>query len=357
MQYIYSASALESFCADIFFKSHVPILDAEILAQTLVRTDMRGVHSHGVVRISRYLKCVRAGGINPNIEPSILAEGPNFTRYDGRSGLGIPLAMKAVRRAVDIARQHTIGLVTVNHSDHFGAAGHYALYCAEQGMIGITMSNTCPLVAVTGSAGRVIGNNPLAYAVPAQKYRAVLYDVSMSVVASGKVELAHSHGERIPFGWILDPLGNPTTDPRHIYQNGAMLPFGGHKGYGLAVLVEVLAGALASAGILDEVKSWNETPGKDANTGHCFIAINIANLLSLEAFRHRIDDMITRMIQAPRAVGVDRIYYPGEIEFEREAAAEIGGIRLPDASVTALHEAADMVGLPMISGMKGDRSD
>ena len=169
----------------------------------------------------------------------------------------------------------------------------------------------------------------------------------MSVVASGKLIIAAAEGKKIPKDWILDANGNPTDDPNEIWHDAIMLPFAAHKGYGFAVMVELLSAVLAGAGITEDVKSWNTVPGRDADTGHCFIVLDPAFFGGLDEFKKRTDLLIDRLVATPPVAGVDRVRYPGEIEFEREADAEKNGVPLPDSSVDELRRAAKMTGVKL----------
>jgi len=341
------AALLKKSCVDVFTAVGVPEADAAIIAETLVLTDMRGIHSHGVIRSARYIDCINAGGIKPAAELQILNDSPCAIRTSAAGGLGIPAASRAAALAMERAKQHGVAVVTVNHSDHYGASGIYAMRCADRGLIGMSMSNTCPLVAPSGGAKATIGNNPFSYAAPGGKYRAILFDICMSVVASGKLIIAAAEGRKIPKEWILDANGNPTDDPSEIYRDAIMLPFAAHKGYGFAVMVELLSAVLAGAGITSDVNSWNTVPGRDADTGHCFIVLDPAFFGGLAEFKQRTDLLIDRLIATPPAAGVDRVRYPGEIEFEREADAEKNGVPLPDSSVDELRRVAKMTGVKL----------
>ena len=244
-------------------------------------------------------------------------------------------------RLIEQAGNLPVAVATVNHSDHFGAAGYYTMRGAEAGLIMFAMSNTVPLLAAPGGRAAVIGNNPFAYSAPGEKYRALLFDICMSRVASGKIEIAAKEGCSIPEGWILNSEGAPTTDPQDIYRNGIMLPFAEHKGYGFAVMVELLTGVLGGAGLLSGVHSWNRQPGLDADTGHCFIAFNPEFICGGARFRSRVDTMIDELKRSPVADG-QRVLYPGELEFEREQEARQNGVSLPDASVQELRRAAEL---------------
>lgn len=334
---------LQQECEKIFLKAGLTAEDATIVADTLITTDMRGINSHGVIRSARYIDCIQSGGIKPSVKPEILSESPVTAQISAAGGLGIPAATFAAKMTIDKALKGGVAVVTVNHSDHYGAAGIYALKCADAGLIGFSMSNTCPLVAPAGGAKATIGNNPFSYAAPGKKYRGLLFDICMSVVASGKIIIAAADGKEIPYGWILDKDGKPTNDPMQIYKDAIMLPFSAHKGYGFAMMVEMLTGCLGQSGITEDVHSWNTVPGSDADTGHCFMAINPACFGGLEAFKERIDLLIDRMVATPPVLGCTKVFYPGEIEFEREQDALLNGVPVPEASLAELRRAAKLV--------------
>ena len=337
----YGVDELKARVAAIGAKAGIPAADAETIAEVLVTTDMRGVHSHGVVRIARYLDCIRAGGIKANAEIEILKESPSSLMVSAAGGLGIPAAKKTMDRLLAKAEKTAIAVATVNHSDHYGAAGYYSMMAADRGLVGFSMSNTCPLVAPTGGKAAAIGNNPFAYAAPGAKYRAVLFDICMSKVAAGKLVIADEAGQKIPEGLILTKDGRPTTDPGEIWKGAIMLPFAEHKGYGFAVMVEMMTAALGMSGMMSGVNSWNTQPGRDADTGHTFIVVNPAFFGGTDAFRSRVDAMIDELKRCPTQEGVKEILYPGELEWRREAAALADGIELPEASEKELARAEE----------------
>ena len=334
---------LKTRVAAIGAKAGIPAADAETIAEVLVTTDMRGVHSHGVVRIARYLDCIRAGGIRPDAKIEVLKESPSSLMVSAAGGLGIPAAKKTMDRLLAKASEAAIAVATVNHSDHYGAAGYYSMMAADRGFVGFSMSNTCPLVAPTGGRAAAIGNNPFAYAAPGAKYRAVLFDVCMSKVAAGKLVIAAEAGRKIPEGLILTKEGRPTTDPGEIWRDAIMLPFAEHKGYGLAVMVEMMTAALGMSGMMSGVHSWNTQPGRDADTGHSFIVVNPDFFGGKDAFKARVDAMIDELKRCPTVEGAKEILYPGELEWRREAAALRDGIDLPEASEKELARAEEMV--------------
>ena len=327
----------------IAVKGGIPADDAKMIADVLVVTDARGVHSHGVVRIARYLDCIRAGGIKPAADLVVLKESASSLMASANGGLGIPAAKRTMERLLAKASETAIAVATVNHSDHYGAAGYYSMMAADRGFVGFSMSNTCPLVAPTGGRAAAIGNNPFAYAAPGAKYRALLFDVCMSKVAAGKLVIAAEAGQKIPEGLILTKEGRPTTDPGEIWKDAIMLPFAEHKGYGLAVMVEMMTAALGMSGMMSGVHSWNTQPGRDADTGHSFIVVNPDFFGGKDAFKARVDAMIDELKRCPTVEGAKEILYPGELEWRREAAALRDGIDLPEASEKELARAEEMV--------------
>lgn len=323
-------------------KNGIPETDAKTIAEVLVLTDMRGIHSHGVVRLARYFDCIRAGGIKPAAEIEILKESPSSLMVSAAGGLGIPASRKTMDLLLKKAETNAISIATVNHSDHYGAAGYYSVLAAERGFVGLSMSNTCPLIAPTGGKARTIGNNPFAYAAPALKHRPVLFDVCMSKIAAGKLEIAMGAGKSVPEGLILTAGGEPTTDPSHVWKGAVMLPFAEHKGYGFAVMVELMTAALGMSGMMSGVNSWNMQPGRDADTGHTFVVVNPEFFGGIDEFRRRTDAMIDELKRCPLAAGATEILYPGELEWRREAAALADGLELPAASEQELLRAEGM---------------
>lgn len=338
-----SCRALEDFCRDILIACGVSEADAQTTAAVLVNADMRGVYSHGAIRLSGYVDCLRSGGVRAGAAPRIVAEGPSSARIDADRGLGIPASVFATEVARRKAEETGVGVVNVFNSHHHGACGYYSQSLALNGLVGIAMSTGDVIMAASGSAARAIGNNPFSYAVPAGKYRTICYDVAMSAVAAGKISIAAAERRAIPLGWLLDPEGRPTTDPDDYARGGALTPFGGHKGYGLSVMVEALAGLLSGAAMLSDIHAWNQDPGRSGNVGHCIIALDPGKLNPSVDLPARCEAMIEELAAARRAPGVERILYPGQLEHERERAARAEGIPLPQATLDALQGAAGRV--------------
>ena len=285
-----------------------------------------------------YVNCLKSGGVNRDAKPHIVNEGPSNALIDADRGLGIPATVYAVEVARQKLRESGIAIVNVFNSHHHGACGYYAQCLAREGYLSMVMSTGDIIMAPSGSADRAIGNNPFAYAVPAGKYRTICYDVAMSTVAAGKISIAADQNEQIPLGWLLDPLGNPTTEPKEYDKGGALVAFGGHKGYGLSIMVETFAGLLSGAAMLKDIHAWNRDPSISGNVGHCIIAMDPEKLNPGINLSRRAEEMIGQLASARKAPGVERILYPGQLEHEREDRAAAEGIALPQATLDALEK-------------------
>lgn len=310
--------------------------DARITADLLIRTDMRGIFTHGVVSLRRYAQQMRDRGVDPCAVPEITSEGPAWAQIDARQAVGMVAGHAGMTTAIHKARAAGIGIANVRHSNHFGAASAYTLMALEHDMIGLAMSNTDVVMNIPGGRGARIGNNPLSYAVPAGVHPPMVLDIAMSTVAGGKIVAARNRGAPIPEGWLTDGQGLPTTDPDVFTVEGALTPFGGHKGYGLALLVETLAGVLAGAAITTDILSWPKESRVGCNEGHSFIAIDVGVMMPMDQFLARMDELITRMKQAPKARGSERTYVPGEMEWESEQAAREHGVPLTQMALDSL---------------------
>ncbi len=327
---------LMAYCVEAMRACGMSSEDAQVTADVLVTTDSWGVHTHGTKHLGTYLARVRAGGIDAKAVPRIVNEGPGWAMIDGSKAMAMVSAHRAMEVAIEKARASGIGYAGVKRSTHFGAAGFYAHMAAAQDMMGIAMSNVDANMTVPGARGGVIGNNPFAYAVPAGKEHPVMLDVALSTVAAGKIIAAKERGEQIPDTWIVDENGLPTTKIADYPRIGTLLPMAGHKGYGLAVMVEVLASVMTGAAMTRDVKSWVLDLDQCTDEGHAFIAIDLRAMMPLDLFKERMDAMIKGIKDSPRAKGAERIYLPGEKEWEKREEALRNGIRLPADVVAGL---------------------
>jgi LDH2 family malate/lactate/ureidoglycolate dehydrogenase len=291
------------------------------------------------------MKNIRSGRLNANACEEVVAQGPAWAIVDAHYAMPPAVSYRSMRLAMRKAREAGMGYVGVRHSSHYGAAGFYANLAAENNMIGMSMCNVDPCMTVPGSKGKVLGTNPIAYAAPAGEERHVYLDIATSAVAATKIFSAKALGRTIPDNWLVDEEGLPTTDPSQYPEKGAQLPMAGHKGYGLAVWVEILTAVLTGAAMLGQVKSWVLDLPEPTNEGHAFIAIDVAQMMPLDEFKGRMDWMIREIKAAPLAKGAERIYLPGEIELERRDDALWQGILLPPDVVASLRGLAEDVGL------------
>ena len=336
-----SEENLTGFCARVMQVFGLSADHARQTAEVLVTTDTWGTHSHGTRQLLPLMHNVRKGGLFADAEPQVLTDGPGFAVVDGNYAMPMVTSRFAMQAAMDKARTAGIAYSAVRHSGHFGAAGYYAVMAAEHDMIGISMTNADICMTVPGARSSVMGTNPIAYAVPAGKERPVFLDIATSVVAISKVIAAKTAGKPIPEGWLVDERGLPTTSTDTYPDKGAVLPMAGHKGYGLALLVEILTGVLTGASFLSGIKRWLAPEPEPADEGHAFLAVNVESLMPLDQFKSRMDAMIDEVRSAPKAEGSDRIYLPGEMEWERRDAALRDGLQLPDYVLINLFAVAE----------------
>jgi len=339
---------LEQFCIEALTKVGVSECDARTTAEVLVTTDTWGIFTHGTKNLRGYIRRIRGGGLGARATPKVVKEGPAWAMVDGDSALGMVTSVLAMRTAIEKARRAGLAYVGVRNSCHFGAAGFYASLAIAENMIGIAMCNDRPTVTVPGSRSAVLGSNPLAFAVPAGSERPLLLDMATSTVAGGKVFAATARGEKIPGHWLVDANGLPTTDPSLFPASATLTPMAGHKGYGLALLIETLSGVLTGAAIAQHVLSWSFDDAS-LKTGHgaAFIAMDINSIMPVEQFKSRVDQTIREIREAPKAKGADRIYLPGEMEWERREKALAEGIDLPEDVASRLRSLADELGLKL----------
>lgn len=343
---------LKAFCKAALVKEGMKEEYAEIVAEVLSQTDAFGTNSHGTKNLHNYLKKFRAGGIDIAAEPEVIAEGPAFAAMDAHKALGMIPSVQAMELACKKAESAGIAIVTVRNSCHFGAAGYYANIAAKKGFIGLSMSNVDPNMTAPGARGMLLGNNPFAYAAPANTTPSVFLDIAMSNVASLKVVQARKDGKEIPATWIVDKDGLPTTDPSHYPEEGAMQPMAAHKGYGLSVMVELLTGILSGGctSMGGDIVSWCFEMEKPNNVCHTFIAINPTLFLGAEKVSDRVEDMAAVLRGAPKAKGSNRIFTPGEIEWGKYVIAEKEGFTIPadvEASLRGLSEESG-IALPVM---------
>ena len=340
---------LKGFCVAALEKSGMKPEHAIITADALSETDAYGTHSHGTKNLHGYIKKARAGGLDISAEPTVVKDGPAFAVVNANNCFGMVSSVYSMKCACDKARNAGIGIVTVKNSCHFGAAGYYANIAAKNGMIGIALSNVDPNMNAPGAREKAIGNNPIAYACPSESFPSVFLDIALSNVASLKVFQARAEGRKVPDTWIVDKDGLPTDNPANYPDEGAMQPVGGHKGYGLAVMVDVLTGVLSggATSMSGLIGSWVLDLGSTNNACHTFIAINPKMFCDESDLKERVEAMASSLRGLPKAKGSERIYLPGEMEWERYANAETNGISLPDDLLSSLIGLAEDVDITL----------
>ncbi|MBP1931925.1 Ldh family oxidoreductase [Ammoniphilus resinae] len=341
----YNAEKLKQLIIDSFMAAGLDQEQAEITGQHLIFADQHGVDTHGILRLPIYIKRIQEGLINktPNLEWS--NETNSSAVLDADNGMGHYITHLAMQKAIEKAKQHTISFITVKNGNHFGALASYTKMAAKQKMIGFITTNTAPLMAPTGGAERVLGNNPLSFAVPRKNEPPVVLDMACSNVAGGKLVLASKKGESIPLGWALDREGRPTTDPFEGFENGGvLLPIGGHKGYGLSLIMDILTGVLSGSNYGKNVNRLYDT-SKVTGIGYSMMVLNIESFLPMDIFEDRLEDLLHMVENSKKAMDVERIYLPGQMEEKiiRERLEQ--GVPLPDKLHAELLELSSELGL------------
>ncbi len=338
---MYDPATLTQLCVQLLKKCGLSNNDASTTANVLVAAELRDIPSHGLLRLSDYIRMLRNGRIRANATPKVIHQSPSTLTLDGDNGLGPVVANRAMEYAIEKARVAGSGWVAVQHSNHFGIAGYYAMKALPHHMIGLCMCNANPLVAPTFSAQGMLGTNPLAVAVPAGKEPPMVADFATAAIARGKVDLLHKQGMPIEKGFVQSSDGNPSTDPGILTRGGSILPlgssrkYGSHKGYCMAAIIDVFSALLSGANFGPFVPpsvAWlplkDGLPGK--GTGHFFGALRIDAFLPAKDFLSGMDLWIQTLRSARPAMGTERVLIPGDPEREAEAVNAKTGIRLKD---------------------------
>ena len=330
---------------------------ALLAADVLIRSDMRGIDSHGVARLSGYIRLWEKQRINSRPDIRIVHETPSTATIDGDSGLGLVVAPFAMKVAIGKAEKYGSGWVSVRNSNHFGIAGYHALMAVEKDMIGFAMTNASPLVAPTYANERLLGTNPMCYAFPAGKYPPVIVDMATSAAANGKLEIAQRSGSPVPGGWLQDAGGMISNDPHELKAGGSLLPLGSdkehgsHKGFGLGATVDILSAVLSGANYgpwVPPFVSFLEPPSDPVGKGigHFIGAMRVDGFRPVEEFKSHLDNWIERF-KAAKTVSADyKVIIPGEPELEAELERKFNGIPLIDAVVKDLKQLAEKLGVP-----------
>ena len=334
---IISEKDLTQLGIDAFIQLGLKPIDAKDVVQILVLADLFGLSTHGLSRIESYGDRLRIGGINP--QPQIVVEriASAMVRVNGDNGVGPLVGMRTLEAAMAVANDCGIGIALARGSNHFGPISPYALLAAEQGFATIIGSNATTTIAPWGGTDARLGNSPLGFGVPNPGGRPFLLDMAMSVVARAKIRNALKRGESIPNTWGTDAMGVPTTDPK-VALDGFLLPIGGHKGYGIALLVDLFAGLLSNAAYLTHIKSWQDAPDEPQNVGHFFILIDTKVLGSPEWLAQRMNDFASILTDSPPIDPSKPVIVPGSIELDRMAQQRQSGIEISLETIKQLQK-------------------
>lgn len=337
-----ASSDAESFVESVLTASGTPSENAKIVARALVLADLRGVDSHGINRIPSYIERLRQGVLDARATPVTTQITPVVAQVDGQNGFGFVAAHKGMARAIEMAHEYGIGFVSVKHSNHFGMSAWVVQQALDAGLMSLVFTNSSPALPVWGGREKLMGVSPIACGAPAGHERPFILDMAPSIAARGKIYKAARRGEKIPPDWALDGDGKPTDDPAKALQ-GVMLPMGGPKGSALAVMMDVFSGVLSGSAFAGQVTNPYD-PSRPADVGHFLIAMKPDLFMGLEDFKSRMDYLYQQVVGSDKMAGVDRIYYPGEIEQITHEERLKTGIPYVRGEIDALNKEADSVG-------------
>lgn len=328
----------------IFVAAGAPDDEAQLVSESLVRANLAGYDSHGVIRIIQYVNDIERGLIKPGAKIEVAKETKSSATLNGNWGFGQVIAKRAMELAISKARESAIGIVCAFNCNHVGRLADYTLMALRNDMIGVAMVNSTRFVAPFGGKERMLSTGPISFAFPSDLEFPLIIDISTSVVAEGKVRVMLHRGEKIPYGWIIDKDGNPSNNPKDLYDGGAILPLGGdeagHKGFGLGLAVEILSGILSGAGCAyEETKRGN---------GVFLEAINIEDFMPIEEFKRKVGDLIRAIKSSKPRPGWKEITVPGEPEYLVEKTRLREGIYVPDRTWEEIKQIAIKLGVSNI---------
>jgi len=343
--------SLRYYGVEAFTRAGLPEEGAQIVTEVQLEAHLRGQPTHNMGNVPGYAQRAASGAMNPRPNIRVERETRLHVHVDGDNGPGQWVSVVAMRHAIERARASGVGIAAAYHSNHFGAAGHYAWLAAQEGLIGICTTNGGPCLAPWGGATPTFGNNPLGVGIPTGGHPTFLLDIAMSVAAMGKIGLAMAEGQPMPPDWILDPRGQPSINPDDFRASRLGVPIGapaaGHKGYGLTMVMELLAGVLTGASFPWEHREARLAGRSDPNPnlGHFFMAIDPEMFMTMAEFKARVDDMIDAAKSAKLADGANEILVPGEMEMRARERNLREGVPLLPSTYRALLDYAQQAGL------------
>lgn len=336
----YAASDLEQFIARAMEAVDVPPADAKIIAELMTRADVQGSEGHGIFRLPQYIRRIKGGAVNvkPNIK--IAREAAGMALIDGDNGMGHLVMRYATEKAIEKAKTAGVAWVGVKWSNHAGPASLYAGMPVAHDMVGLYMAvGNANHLPPWGGIDMLLSTNPIAVAIPAGEEQSIVLDMATTVAAYGKVKTKAQRGEMMPEGWMMDREGKPLTDPKRANE-GFLLPIGGYKGYGLALIFGLLAGTLNRAAMGKDVVDFNADDTTPTNTGHAIVAINVEAFQPVAEFKNSVDVLVRDIRNSKKLPGVDRIHIPGEGSHAARADRLKNGVPLPEALLAALNQLA-----------------
>jgi LDH2 family malate/lactate/ureidoglycolate dehydrogenase len=336
-----SAKGLLTLAVDIFTAAGLPNDEAALVADALVLADLRGMQSHGVLRIPTYVGKIRGGGFRAGRKGRVLRETSATMLIDGEDGLGVVLTLRAMDEAIRKAREHGIAAAGVTNSNHYGEAAYYVLHAIRQDMIGIVATNGSPNMPAWGGVTKMTGPLPFTAGVPAGDMRPFVIDAALGMTNRGKLIYYAQKHEKIPPGWGVDRNAMPTEDPARVLDGGWILPIGGHKGFGITLFLEILAGVLTGGPVGAAIRDlYSTTSDVSQGLGHFVIAIDPSAFMPIDAFKQRMDDTIRAIKASTLAPGLERMTIPGEPEFELEEIRRQHGVPLVESVLDSLNTLA-----------------
>ncbi|WP_209124161.1 Ldh family oxidoreductase [Alkalihalobacillus sp. BA299] len=330
---------MRNFSNKCFVSLGMPKDEAEIITEVLLEADLREIHSHGFLRLPIYVERIQKGLIQNKASIKVEKDNDAIALLDGDYSAGQVVAYKAMEKSIEKAEQSGIGLVAVKNSNHFGISAYYANMATQKDKIGIVISNVAPLMPAIGGAEKIIGNNPIAIAAPSGDGNPIVLDMALSNTAFGKVLFAKENNKEIPKDWGVNSKGIPTTNPDEVINGGFLSPVGGPKGFGLAVMAEILTGVLASGPISKMIPSMYDVNQKQS-ISHFMLTIDIKQFISLDLYYAAIKQLVSYVKDSKKAEGTEEIYLPGEIEFLKEKSNKEQGVPMEEQTFLKLNELA-----------------
>ena len=341
------AGRLLNLVNDVFMRAGVPADEAALVADALVLADLRGMHSHGVLRVPIYLEKIRAGGFRPGCKGRVVRETSGTVLIDGENGIGQVLTVAAMDHAIAKAKANGIGAAGLFNSNHHGEVAYYVLHALKQDMIALVATNGSPNMPAWGGKTKMTGPLPFTAGAPTKDEPPFVIDAALGVTNRGKLIYLAGQGEKIPFGWGVDRDAQPTDEPAKVLDGGWILPIGGHKGFGITMFIEILSGVLTGALIGSAIRDLYNAPREQSQgLGHFCIAIDPNAFMPVAIFKSRMDEMIQMIKASELAPGTERMVIPGQIEFERERERRANGIPLANKLVEQLRQLGREVGSP-----------